>query len=1290
MRRKRVRASKQLSLGVPQRLSTARLIAGKLHRDVCNASSSCGPLRAALAGACEGDCMRRSTFLPALLNRTHFEATESRLAGKIQSAVDAEDGLWTRKWVWCPHSATPSADFALCSGTVDKATWLNASTRAQACAAQIPVSTDSAVSVNFCLLNAKTTRLCDKMFKWRSDAQQIICRSTGRCPTTDFFYSPTTFDLREQQFVYDSVLDFYRSNSKRACETDAPVTEQRQANYAMMGRCASVHIEPMLVIVEQLREGKRILLLIAYHFYRVQFHLVQLLVSATTDTAAAVASAGTDTLGRVADSLLREVMALMQVIGNFIDQLRDSIMELALSRGVGKIMKDLLVFLCQMIELLHNVLWSYLLCPLLSILMIVWEFVIDVVDMLLNVVRIVLFGNPDLIEMLNDFVSTCRDMIAGITRALGTCPTKNFNCVIEPSFGSNDTDFGTLPMPTRCWTSYLTFFGDNQQLSCSKADTCKLSRLSSLSQRQVCGACPAQENTNVMDFSCDYLTGMCTCAVPQLSSTTCFNNEDCMNDPDATCRLINDDLEISKASVVCAQCQYQQMCYMTQDGGVCACGARQRPLHVCSLEAHAQQQPLSLRLNDLCLYTATKGVVEFSLSSVIPCQELDSSLSSCAFVPDVNAFLATGFRRVRRRLLGEDTRVFTYRSMDSVCRDALLSDNLRYTRISCQEAFDNSNETLVMLGLDRQLPPCTLCSFADALEAAKHNPIAVLHLLNPQVLKLVLQRHGPFPQLAQLGAAVLHGLQEFSAVLARRNASQVVFIERSAGTTRVRVQDTAVPPHIARALEHLLESTLPQLAVPGLFSALAPAGNRSAANASALRNGSASTAARRLLLFRELVLAVEQRVRSGWQEAGRLHEAFSQSIEQVLTYDYDMTEEHVWPPMRSAGVDTCNELQELLAISINVAQGVLDGWLTLTHERDRLQAKPAEALSDAWPALARVHSEDEPPDEALALKAHSGDDIVMQTCTQATAATLRALSIEPRTVYSVWYSVASAANASFTCPYHAVQTCSGWRRRLWHAFVIVILWFSAAYFILNALGLSFVASLMIPFFSLVVLQLCYGYTWTCAPMIPVCAWQDLSETINVLLPLSLEVPDELKRVDRHCLDDTACHGDTSDNCLQLQRYPPPHCLKSCRDQPFDFNSWSNVVAWALAEVGPWAADWASEQAQHVPLFDHKAFTQDIGKSTRALRRSSEDTINAHRVCAMLSSYMLLPYIFILLLVLAFVASLAQALSTQLLPFFLLVCTLFNAVATSAHTEEEERLQELEDAVDTLQKQNSEK
>jgi hypothetical protein len=206
-------------------------------------------------------------------------------------------------------------------------------------------------------------------------------------------------------------------------------------------------------------------------------------------------------------------------------------------------------------------------------------------------------------------------------------------------------------------------------------------------------------------------------------------------------------------------------------------------------------------------------VVEFALASVVPCQELDSSLSSCAYVMDIfsgGAFLARGFRRVRRRLLSDggtaDARAYTYRSQDSVCRDALASDALLFTRASCQAAFDASNVTLALLGLERQLPACAFCSLADALEAARHNPLAFLHLLTPRTLGLVLQRHGPLGQLARLGGIVHEGVREVAALLAARrlagnasDASRAVAVERRAGELLVRVEALPLPPHVARA-----------------------------------------------------------------------------------------------------------------------------------------------------------------------------------------------------------------------------------------------------------------------------------------------------------------------------------------------------------------------------------------------------------------------------------------------------------------------------------------------------------
>jgi hypothetical protein len=87
------------------------------------------------------------------------------------------------------------------------------------------------------------------------------------------------------------------------------------------------------------------------------------------------------------------------------------------------------------------------------------------------------------------------------------------------------------------------------------------------------------------------------------------------------------------------------------------------------------------------------------------------------------------------------------------------------------------------------------------------------HLANPRTLCLVLQRHGPFGQLAQLGAIVHEGMRDVAALLAGRqlagNATGSVAVERRGDELLVRVETLPLPPHVTRALEHLLESALP-------------------------------------------------------------------------------------------------------------------------------------------------------------------------------------------------------------------------------------------------------------------------------------------------------------------------------------------------------------------------------------------------------------------------------------------------------------------------------------------------
>ena len=72
-----------------------------------------------------------------------------------------------------------------------------------------------------CLLNQHTEKLCSKMQSWIQRTEFYLCQAAGLCDDSDFFYSPTTFNLQEQEFVYDTVRRFYVEDVGLQCPAES-------------------------------------------------------------------------------------------------------------------------------------------------------------------------------------------------------------------------------------------------------------------------------------------------------------------------------------------------------------------------------------------------------------------------------------------------------------------------------------------------------------------------------------------------------------------------------------------------------------------------------------------------------------------------------------------------------------------------------------------------------------------------------------------------------------------------------------------------------------------------------------------------------------------------------------------------------------------------------------------------------------------------------------------------------------------------------------------------------------
>jgi len=164
----------------------------------------------------------------------------------------------------------------------------------------------------------------------------------------------------------------------------------------------------------------------------------------------------------------------------------------------------------------------------------------------------------------------------------------------------------------------------------------------------------------------------------------------------------------------------------------------------------------------------------------------------------------------------------------------------------------------------------------------------------------VMSRHGPSESLSHLLSTLHLGLTSDVQRIAAADAVSLVVIDNTDGTSIVHVDDTVLPVPIARVLEGWIAEMIARNVESVETVEASCSSNESACNTSSVRsnrdrshardsrNASTSreqhTYTRHLLFFQELVMAVEMRVRDGWDKADRLHEAFAQSITQILTY----------------------------------------------------------------------------------------------------------------------------------------------------------------------------------------------------------------------------------------------------------------------------------------------------------------------------------------------------------------------------------------------------------------------
>ena len=1332
---------KQLSIGKPFALPATKMISSRLRKMMCAANDNCEIFDKVLNITQENEAETNINPIINLLKQNRVEEAEISTKTRLEYHK-ADDALWNRDWVYCSHSNhSKRTDLKQCHGSITKEVWKNPKTRLPACAAVIkekPEQFDAPIL--FCLLNADTEKLCQQIPVWREEIRAILCKASGLCPDTDFFYSPTAFNLRNQEFVGTSVQKFYERYVPDNCAVslneptvvNAEILAQKEFNAEALKHCSANNLQSFISAVQSARLVKRYLLLSYYWFTQMVSKAIQLFIASFIDftTSAIVAAGGedgfvgaTNTLESAIQQLTIAIVAFINSLGTFVENLKEPMLKLLFSKGLGKQFQNIIEAICIALKTIYNYFLKPVMCPLIKLILNLAKILMSILKEIINVIGWIP-GAGGAASNLKDVVSTIQTIIDQIIQfATNFCAGWTQNCSFDDETVGQE-EMSTTITATRCWSFYQTFYGDSSTLSCSKADTCRKSRLSG--ELLMCGECPNIQNENVMDFACDEISKICTCGVPILEETYCFANEDCLLQ-DATCKYLDSDLQLSYSSINCHQCQNMKFCFKTSatSPGTCACRSQMAQTKLASCQAENSNQLLSrmqfiaLPVDDLCLFTPNSDIpntaVSFRFLTLIPCFLTNPSAVKCLFVQDLSAHYIIAYENfASRRLLSSDENL-QFLTRSPLCRDALASEVMPFTQKSCMQSYKNSIETLKLINFDTMLPACTFCSPEDFIHAAQQNPIAILNLIAH--IPSVLQRHGLLKPVLEWAKLTQNFLKKTAEAIKIHVKANNMTKEQVLDLSELSENNEWLSAHHILAMDMLFKNVASVFANSNKNSS-----NQVPININVQDRVVRST--RHLLLFRDLF---ENVAASNIQSVDKIHDDFFRELNAVYNYNTISTESAsdllqsarmskntddetpgLWAsaedqskkPFKplfenydyakySKAANDCDELKTLWLILLHAVNGTKMGFKTISNERDKLQSKPAETLRDSWPTL-RNSSNSFAILQKIDLERFN-DDRIIQITAFGVDFVLDLFGLQIQTFYDMIYSVVMFGNGALECDLIAMNVCSKWNVTIFNSFIIIGIYFSVVYAAFSFFKLGIVVMFASPIFFVFMLMLSYGFTPGCIGLVPTCLVQDLHSALNSFLPFVMSVPKAFvisEETDKNCIEATKISANETELCSNLinngftsvvesrekllycisqQPYARKKCLKSCEDEEFNFKLASEVINWIVASIGNNAAEfYKTDVLLRIKPFSFTylnidELVDDLEWRVYVLSRGDSDLISAFNICTVLNIYKILPYLFFFLVVVSFFAFLILAIAGSFYPWLLFIASLFSSI-----------------------------
>ena len=1192
-------AVRQLSVGVPTSISPERLIAANLRRKICpSAGVDCPRLY---------DVLPRESWQKHKLMRGLLNLSISHQHSIPPTVHD--DDLWNEPWVFCKRNNNLTS----CAGVISKEEWVNPTLRSGACSREmINGNNEERKPIRLCDLSEEMQDLCVKLGTWNSKIEYILCKAAGhrQCAEHGFFYNPTAYSLSNQDFVYNTVRQMYHQFNDSTCPA-VYVNKQELQNELLRGKCGSVSLEPLRTIVKTARGYAYDLTVILYCEMQIVIYLSGVIIGyiGFLDTLIAESSR----------NLMMFINLLLAKINSIMDRLMKMLWKMA-EYGAFKWIKKAAALFCVVLEKVIKPLMTGFVHPASSF-MADWITAIDrdLTRPLVKFINDITFGAWDAADLLE----TNRRNIAFWRKS--SEDAKNFVAECEKDGVDEDsTDpIGVLPVATKCWSTYTTFFGDNSMLSCTAADTCH----SGVTNTRLitCGVCP-EPQTSFRKFGCFDVTKICTCSVPVLTLQYCTANEDCLT-ADSSCRYLDSELEPSIGFTPCTSCQSSRLCYM-QPGmsmGYCACGLFQIKFARCS--DHAKN--VNPGYDDMCIFTSDSNFLQsvtfsFSFETTLstPCRMINPSFSFCARESNGQLYVVGTDISRRRRLLqvtsGDENDQIETASV--VCQDALASDVTPHMRAHCVALFHESRLTVHELGLDGTLPACAFCGLEDMFSAFVMNPRNMVTLTtNISAVLRVVARHTPLKHMLSTFKVTRRYIEVILHSIDGAHPDEIPLIQHTRHGWKVDISSNDT------VAVFVFETVFPQVLNWAVrFKESAQENHTS----------------RRLL---SVVDAASDNIQAAIARAQMLHRTFQTQLSLAFTFPFESSETRsewmsAWPPdlgRRSTDVtDSCPPL-------LNIIRGFKWTFGNLSKSFDPITMKTKQTLAASWVAVPRQNT------TTNSTSTGDTEDVPTSTLLWLSQQMLQAVGLHLYSFNDLMKSTVAELPKLMRCNYESVQTCSRWDMHALHAAIIVSVYFSVFVLLCGTLKLSLLPMALLGILPLIVMYMSYGYSPFCAPMIPVCIMDDLLWTINNFLPVTIEFPASM-------FVSVACIPQRN---AEIQK----NCLRSCSDSPFEYHRWYDVMAWWATEL-----DWAGPletYAGYLLSSDDLVTLQDqLILKNECFTQGDDSLITGNRICAALSSYKAFPYLILLFLSIFFIGTIIRTvwslLSTIIFSIFVLYVTAF--------------------------------